>query len=125
MKRITAWMLIAFVAMSTPASLLWFAKDEPPFVVVLSELALLYTAIDMLWQAKQMEEGEPPTSDGDDAVRMIELTRVNDSACWVNAYAIAGIERNRDGSIVHIIGGASFVVKESPEVILGQMPEPA
>lgn len=58
-------------------------------------------------------------------MRVIELTRVNDSPCWVNVYAVAAIERNRDGSVVHIIGGGSFVVKEAPEVILSQMPEPA
>lgn len=57
-------------------------------------------------------------------MRMIELIRANESACWVNAYSIAAIERNRDGSVVHIIGGGSFVVRDSPEAILGQLPEP-
>lgn len=58
-------------------------------------------------------------------MRMIELTRVDESACWINAYAIAAIERNRDGSRVYTIGGGSFTVREAPEVILRQMPEPA
>lgn len=53
-----AWGMIGFAVVSTPASLLWFAKDEPPFVIVLSELALAYTSLDALWQAKQMEEEE-------------------------------------------------------------------
>jgi hypothetical protein len=56
MKRLTAWLMIVFVIVSTPLSLFWFAKGEPPFVVILSELALAYTALDALWQAKQMEE---------------------------------------------------------------------
>lgn len=50
--------MIAFAAVSTPASLLWFAKSEPPFVILLSELALVYTSLDALWQAKQMEEDD-------------------------------------------------------------------
>jgi hypothetical protein len=56
MKQATAWVMIAFVVVSTPLSLFWFAKGEPPFVVILSELALAYTALDALWQAEQMEE---------------------------------------------------------------------
>jgi len=56
---------------------------------------------------------------------MLKLTRVNDTPCWINAYAVAAIERHRDGSIVHVIGGHSFAVKEGPESILGHMPEPA
>lgn len=58
-------------------------------------------------------------------MRMIELTRVNENPCWVNAYAIAAIEPHRDGSHVYTIGGGSFAVKEAPEVVLRQLPEPA
>lgn len=55
-KRFVALAMVLFAVVSTPAALLWFAKDEPPFVIVLSELALIYTALDALWQAEQMED---------------------------------------------------------------------
>lgn len=57
-KRLVAWALLAFVIVTTPLALVWFAKSEPPFVIVLSELALAYTALDALWQAEQMEEDD-------------------------------------------------------------------
>lgn len=55
-KRLIAWAMIVFSVVSTPLALFWFARDEPPFVIILSELALIYTALDALWQAEQMEE---------------------------------------------------------------------
>lgn len=58
MKRLFSWGMLAFSVITTPLSLFWFAKDEPPFVVILSELALAYTAIEALWQAEQMEEDD-------------------------------------------------------------------
>lgn len=57
-KRAFAWAMIIFAVTSTPLSLVWFARDEPPFVIILSELALVYTALDALWQAEQMESTE-------------------------------------------------------------------
>jgi hypothetical protein len=48
--------MVVFAVVSTPTALVWFAKDEPAFVIVLSELALIYTALDALWQAEQMED---------------------------------------------------------------------
>jgi hypothetical protein len=56
LKRLLAWGMVVFSVVSTPLALFWFAKNEPPFVVILSELALIYTALDVLWQAEQMEE---------------------------------------------------------------------
>lgn len=56
---------------------------------------------------------------------MIQLTRVNEADCWVNAYSIAAIERHRDGSLLHFVGSSSLTVKESPEAILQRLPEPA
>lgn len=47
-------MMIVFVVVSTPWALL--TTTEPPFLIVLSELALLYGAMGNLWQAEQMEQ---------------------------------------------------------------------
>lgn len=57
-KKIVAWVMITFAVVSTPASLLWFAKEEPPFVIVLGELGLLIPALGNLWQAEQMESND-------------------------------------------------------------------
>lgn len=44
-KRALAWGMLVFALVSWPAASLWFAKNEPPFVIALSELALIYSAI--------------------------------------------------------------------------------
>lgn len=43
-KRILAWSMLLFALISWPLASLTFAKTEPPFVIALSELALIYTA---------------------------------------------------------------------------------
>lgn len=43
-KRLLAWAMLAFAVVSWPLASLTFAKSEPPFVIALSELALIYTA---------------------------------------------------------------------------------
>ena len=55
-KRVIAWAVIVFSVGSPPLPLVSFDRCEPPFVIILSELALIYTALDALWQAEQMEE---------------------------------------------------------------------
>lgn len=43
-KRMFAWAMLLFACISWPLAAFWFAKTEPPFVIALSELALIYTA---------------------------------------------------------------------------------
>lgn len=43
--------MLAFAVVSWPLAAFWFAKDEPPFVVALSELALIYTAVSSIQTA--------------------------------------------------------------------------
>lgn len=43
-----AWALLLGSLAGWPVSLLWWARDEPPFVLSLSWLALVLTAMDLL-----------------------------------------------------------------------------
>jgi hypothetical protein len=43
-----AWTLLVGSIVGWPLSLLWWAKDEPPFVLSLSWLALTISALDYL-----------------------------------------------------------------------------
>lgn len=44
-KRTMAWAMLAFVVVTAVPAHLWWAKGEPFWILVLSELALAYTAI--------------------------------------------------------------------------------
>lgn len=56
-----AWSLLVGSLLGWPASLLWLAPDEPPFVLSLSWLALTLTALDLLKTSRvhrdQAEDG--------------------------------------------------------------------
>lgn len=43
-----AWALLVGSLIGWPLSLIWWAKNEPPFVLSLSWLALVLTAMDLL-----------------------------------------------------------------------------
>lgn len=57
MRRLLGWILLILSLVGWPLSLFWWAKDEPPFVLSLSWLALVLTAIDILFTA-QVKEGK-------------------------------------------------------------------
>jgi len=50
-KIIFAWVLLVITLVFWPLSLFTLAKDEPPFVLSLSWLALTLTAVDILFTA--------------------------------------------------------------------------
>lgn len=45
---ILAWVLLVGSLIGWPLSAIWWAKDEPPFVLGLSWLAITLTALDLL-----------------------------------------------------------------------------
>ncbi len=47
-RLIVAWVLLVGAVIGWPVSQLTFAKDEPPFVLALSWLAIILTAWDVL-----------------------------------------------------------------------------
>lgn len=55
-----AWVLLALCAVGWPLSLVTFAQNEPPFVLSLSWLALILTAVDILStnDVRKQQEGE-------------------------------------------------------------------
>jgi hypothetical protein len=63
-KRIRIWLgwvLLIGSLIGWPASVIWWARDEPPFVLSLSWLALTLTALDILFTAqvgKEVDEQE-------------------------------------------------------------------
>jgi membrane protein YdbS with pleckstrin-like domain len=44
-KRFLAWLMLVFVLASAAPAHLWWAKGEPFWILVLSELALVYAAV--------------------------------------------------------------------------------
>lgn len=56
-RRVLAWTLLSMSAIGWPCSLIWWAAEEPPFVLSLSWLALILTAMDMLFTAQVKEKG--------------------------------------------------------------------
>lgn len=48
-KKAMAWVMLVGSVVSWPLASFVFAKDEPQFVIALSELALIYTAITAIW----------------------------------------------------------------------------
>ena len=61
MRRALSWGLLIGSIIGWPASALWWAKDEPQFVLGLSWVAIILTALDALWTA-EVHERKP---DGD------------------------------------------------------------
>ena len=47
-RHVLAWVLLAGSLVGWPLSALWLARDEPPFVLGLSWLAIVVTALDLL-----------------------------------------------------------------------------
>lgn len=54
----TAWVLLAIALVGWPASQLTWAKDEPPFVLALSWLAIVLTCVDVLVTAHVKRDTE-------------------------------------------------------------------
>lgn len=53
-----AWAMLIFSIISWPLASFVFAKDEPQFVIALSELALIYTAFDAIQTSKVSKKQE-------------------------------------------------------------------
>lgn len=57
-KRILAWVLLVGSLIGWPVSLFTFAEEEPPWVLSLSWLALIFSALGDVWVAKVEEHEE-------------------------------------------------------------------
>jgi uncharacterized membrane protein YfcA len=57
-KRLLAWSLLIGSVIGWPLSALTVAKDEPQFILGLSWLAVILTALDGLWVAKVEEKDD-------------------------------------------------------------------
>jgi hypothetical protein len=55
-----AWALLAVSTVAWPVSQMTFAKDEPPFVLALSWLAIILTCLDVLVTAHVKRDQEEP-----------------------------------------------------------------
>ena len=55
-RTIFAWVLVIGSLIGWPVSALSWAKDEPPFVLGLSWLAIVLTALDLLTSSQVHEE---------------------------------------------------------------------
>jgi hypothetical protein len=51
-----AWVLVVASIVGWPASAIWWAKDEPQFVLGLSWLAITLTAVDVLFTSDVRKE---------------------------------------------------------------------
>lgn len=60
MRRALAWVLIVTCLVGWPGSIMWWARSEPVFVLSLSWLALILTAVDMLFTAQVKESKDAP-----------------------------------------------------------------
>lgn len=61
LEVVLAWALLIGSLIGWPVSALWLARDEPPFVLGLSWLAITLTALDLLKTSRvhrDQEEGE-------------------------------------------------------------------
>lgn len=56
MRRLLAWILLIGSLIGWPCSVIWWAPDEPVFVLSLSWLALIMTSIDILFTAQVKED---------------------------------------------------------------------
>lgn len=56
-RRIFGYLTITISIIGGITSILWWAKDEPTTVLILSWLAITYTGIDILFTAQVKEEG--------------------------------------------------------------------
>lgn len=54
----SGWVLLAGSFAGWPASVIWWAKDEPTFVLSLSWFALILTALDIIFTAQVAVEEE-------------------------------------------------------------------
>lgn len=62
-RTITAWILLAGSTIGWPISLFTWARDEPPFVLSLSWLALIIGAAELL-TSSQVHEDQHNKKDG-------------------------------------------------------------
>lgn len=61
MKRLLSWAMLVFVAVTTPWAFGWATPSQLQlFIMLSSQLALVYTAVGNLWQAQQMEIDDGP-----------------------------------------------------------------
>lgn len=51
-----AWVLLWVTLINIPLSLAWYAKDEPPVILVLSWLAIAISAWDVLMTSKVKDD---------------------------------------------------------------------
>jgi hypothetical protein len=56
MKRALAWFLLIGAIIGWPVTQFTVARDEPPFILALSWLAIILTALDGVWIVKKDEE---------------------------------------------------------------------
>lgn len=56
--RVMAYIMLVFAIISWPLASFWFAAAEPQFVIALSELALIYTAVDALGTSEVVKDDE-------------------------------------------------------------------
>ena len=61
-----SWVLLVTTLIFWPVSLFTFAKDEPPFILSLSWLALTLTALDTLFTAYVSKKQDDDDDDDDD-----------------------------------------------------------
>lgn len=59
-RRVMAWSILIGSLIGWPLSIFWLAKEEPVYILSLSWLALILTAIDMLFTAQVKEGGAGP-----------------------------------------------------------------
>lgn len=57
-RRKLAWLMLIGSSIGWPVSAFWLAKEEPQFVLGLSFLAIILTALDMIWTAEVKEDNE-------------------------------------------------------------------
>jgi hypothetical protein len=76
-RTITAWALLAGSIIGWPVSMLTWAKDEPPFVLSLSWLAIILASAELLTASQVHEEqgrgnGQPKASGNQPADDTVE-----------------------------------------------------
>lgn len=64
-RRNAAWVLVVAVIIGWPLSQFTVAADEPPFVLALSWLAILLTALDIVATADTREQQDDQDDEGE------------------------------------------------------------
>ena len=61
-RVVAAWVLLIGSLIGWPLSMIWWAKDEPPFVLSLSWLAIVIEALSLLTASQIHEEQDDSDS---------------------------------------------------------------